>query len=179
MVISKEFVFNLTKNTSKQECPLGGFRLDFAENAGVTLNYCHSSKKYHFNRMLLQKSLKSYLSSGSLILRCRGAKSNPFSNILISASANTRSLRLKIVSDENYPVNLLSDVTLIFRKHSLTCSLIPWDAFPDPSKRFNKSSVCNIFPSTFLSKLACLLQQYEEFLAVEVPLQSLDGDVGC
>ena len=146
MVISKELAFNLTKNTSTQECPLGGFCLDFAENAGVSLNYCRSSQKYHFNCMLLQKSLKSYLSSGSLILRCRGAKSNPFSNILISASVNTRSLRLKIVSEENYLVNLLSDVIWIFWKHSLTCSLIPWDAFPDPSKRSNKSSnICNIF----------------------------------
>ena len=121
MVISKELAFNLTKNTSTQECPLGGFCLDFAENAGVSLNYCRSSQKYHFNCMLLQKSLKSYLSSDSLILRCRGAKSNPFSNILIPASVNTRPLRLKIVSEE---------------------------------KRFNKSSnICNIFPSTFLSKL--------------------------
>ena len=136
-------MFNLTKNTSTQKCPLGGFRLDFAENARVSQNYCRS---YHFNRMLLQKSLKSYLSSGSLFLRCRGAKSNPFSNILTSASVNTRSLRLKIVSEENYLVNLLSDVIWIFWKHSLTCSLIPWDAFPDPSKRSNKSSnICNIF----------------------------------
>ena len=153
-------MFNLTKNTSTQGSPLGGFWLDFAENAGVSLNYCRSSQKYHFNCMLLQKSLKSYLSSDSLILRCRGAKSNPFSNILISASVNTWSLRLKIVSEENYPVNLLSDVIWIFWKHLLTCSLIPWDAFPDPLKRFNKSSnICNIFQSTFWSKLAFFPQR--------------------
>ena len=159
---------------------MGESRLDFVENAGVSLNSCRSSQKYHFKRMLLQKSLKFYLSSGSLILRCRGAKSNPFSNILISASVNTQWLRLKIISEENYPVNLLSDVMWIFWKDSLTCSLIPWDVYPDPSKRFNKSTnICNIFPSTFPSKFACLLKQYEEFLAVEVSLQILGGDVGC
>ena len=159
---------------------MGGFWLDFVENAGVSLNSCHSSQNNHFKCILLQKSLKSCLSAGSLIIRCIGTKSNPFSNILISASVNTQWLRLKIISEENYPVNLLSDVMWIFWKDSLTCSLIPWDIYPDPSKRFNKSSnICNIFPSTFPSKFACLLKQYEEFLAVEVSLQILGGDVGC
>ena len=69
---------------------MGGFWLDFVENAGFSLNSCHSSQNYYFKCILLQKSLKSCLGAGSLIIRCIGAKSNPFSNILISASVNTQ-----------------------------------------------------------------------------------------
>ena len=145
-------MFNLTKSNSKLGCPLGGFWLDFIENAGVSLNSCCSSQKYHFKRRLLKKSLKSCLSSGLLIWSCIGAKSNLFSNILISVSVNTLWLKLKIVSEQNYPVNLLSDVMRLFWKESLTCSLTPWDVFSDSLKRFNKSSnICNIFASTFSS----------------------------
>ena len=97
-------------------------------------------KLYHFKRSLLQKSLKSCLSSASLIWSCVGAKSNLSSNILISVSVNTLWLRLKIVSEQNYPVNLLSDVMRLFWKESLTCYLIPWDVFSDPLKRFHRTN---------------------------------------
>ena len=58
--------------------------------------------------------------------------------------------------------------------------LIPWDLLSDPSQRFNKlSSICNISPLTSSSKLTCLLNQFEGFLAVELSLQTLGGDFGC
>ena len=180
LVISKSSFSTWLKNTSKQGCPLGGFQVDFVENAGVSLNSCVSSRKYHFKCILLQKSLKSCLSSGSLIFCCIGAKSSPFSNTSISASVNIRWLRLNIISKQKYAINLLSDVLQPFWKDSLTCFLILWDLFSDFSERFNKSSsICNISPSTSSFKVICLLKQSEELLEVEVSLQSLGGDVWC
>ena len=100
LVISKSLSSIWLKKFSNQGSSLGGFQLDFVENAGVSLNSYVSSRKYHFKRILLQNLLKSSLSSGSLIFRCIGPKSSPFSNTLISGIGNTRWLRLKIVSEQ-------------------------------------------------------------------------------
>ena len=76
----------------------------------VLLSVSGSSPKYHLRRILLQKSLKSDLSSGSLIFLWMGAQSNPFSNILIFASDKTLLLKLKMVSEQKYSDNLDSSV---------------------------------------------------------------------
>ena len=171
LIILKSWFSNWLRNISKQGCPLKRFWVVFFKNAGVSVNSCASTRKYHFERILLQNSLKSCLCFGSFIFRCIGAKSSSFSNILIFAYVNTLWLRLKIVSELRYCVKLLSDGVQLFWKVTLNCFLMPQDLLSDSSERFNKSSsIYNITPSTSLSKFTGLFKNSEELLEVEKSL---------
>ena len=84
--------------------PIDHFQVDFGEKTGVSLN----SEVGSFLKCLLviilqQNSSKSVLDSGSFILICIGAKSNPFYSIQISVSVKTFQLKLKTVSEQKYP----------------------------------------------------------------------------
>ena len=65
------------------------------------------------NAILLQKSSKSVLSTGSFILFWIGAECKPFHNTRISVSVKTFLLKLKTVSEQKYPTKQPSFVTPI------------------------------------------------------------------
>ena len=106
-------MFYLATKYLKIRWPLG-FQEDFGVINGISLNVGEGSfRKCHLIRILLQKSSKSVLSSGSFILFWIGAKSKSFSNTRTSVSVKTFLLKLKTVSEQKYPTKRPSFVTRI------------------------------------------------------------------
>ena len=150
-------------------------------NTGTSLKFSDSSQKCHFKPILLQNSLKSLLSSGSFNFFWIGVKSRPFFKTLISVSVNTWLLKLKMVSEQKYPENLLSVVVTIFFwcikvSNLFLCINIRTDwSFIWSVEKLNQDFKTSLSSSSNSTDMLTLL---EEFCTTDASVQRLGGDGG-